>query len=205
MGILSSTVSLTRYRVEGELEPPIMESVARGLRSHVIQDIDGEPEVRSSGWTSTAAPLNPDFEGSSFVMGTWFVFSLRIDKKSLPAPVIKKYVAIESAKKMAESGRDYLSRTERQAIRERVIDELSLKIPAKPSSYDLVWQYEDRWLWFLSNQAAANEELETLFAKSFQLRLIRLFPYTIADLNSGLSDDQRERLASLTPGSLVEG
>lgn len=205
MGILSSTVSITRYRVDGELAPPVMENVARGLMAHVIQEIDGEPEVRSSGWTSTASPLNPDFDGSSFVMGTWFVFSLRIDKKSLPASVIKKYVAVESAKKMAESDRDYLSRTERQAIRERVIDELSLRIPANPSTYDIIWHYEDRWLWFFSNQAAANEELETLFSKSFQLRLIRLFPYTIADLNSGLSEDQRDRLSSLTPGSFLEG
>jgi hypothetical protein len=44
----------------------------------------------------------------------------------------------------------------------------------------------------------ANEELETLFKNSFDLALIRLFPYTMADLTAGLSDSERDILNQLS-------
>ena len=48
-----------------------------------------------------------------------------------------------------------------------------------------------------SNLKSANEALETLFIKSFGLHLIRLFPYTTADLIAGLSDHERDLLEKL--------
>jgi hypothetical protein len=53
-------------------------------------------------------------------------------------------------------------------------------------------------LWFLSTVKSANEELETLFFKSFQIPIIRLFPYTTADLAMGLSDTERDILPGLS-------
>jgi hypothetical protein len=41
--------------------------------------------------------------------------------------------------------------------------------------------------------------LETLFRRSFNLGLIRIFPYTAADLLSGLSDSERDVLIGLSP------
>ncbi len=204
MGLLSSSVSLTRYKVEGELPSPVIESVAGGLSSFRIREIDNEPVVKTAGWTSVGEPLVPDFEGSSFVFGTHFVFSLRVDAKSIPAPVIKKYTALESARKMKESGRDYLARDEKSAIKEAVMDQLAIRIPARPSAYDIIWRYEDARLWFFSHQKAANEEMETLFTKSFGLKLIRLFPYTLAEFDAGLPDDAKDRLGRLTPGGFLQ-
>lgn len=78
------------------------------------------------------------------------------------------------------------------------------RIPAIPNVYDLMWNYEDASLWFFSNLKSANEELETLFIKSFGLQLIRLFPYTTADLLAGLSDTQRDLLLKLEPDHFQE-
>jgi hypothetical protein len=79
-----------------------------------------------------------------------------------------------------------------------------VRIPATPNIYDLVWNYEDSVVWFFSNLKAANEELETLFAKSFNLSLIRLFPYTAAELSSDLSDSQRDKLQKISPTQFVK-
>ena len=89
-------------------------------------------------------------------------------------------------------------------LKERVIDRLSVKIPATPSVYDLVWNHEEQELLFFTTQKNANEELETLFNKSFKLTLVRLFPYTIGDLTTGLSDTERDVLKKLTPSSFTE-
>ena len=89
-------------------------------------------------------------------------------------------------------------------IKDHVINALSLRIPATPNIYDLVWNYEDSSVWFFSNLKAANEELETLFSKSFDLSLIRMFPYTSTFLSTDISDSQRDELQKISPTHLFK-
>ena len=84
MGVLSSSVSITQYRVEGGIETAFMETVTDALKNNAIREIDNEPDEKSVGWTCFQSPFKPDFEGSSFMFGTHLIFSLRIDKKSIP-------------------------------------------------------------------------------------------------------------------------
>jgi hypothetical protein len=111
---------------------------------------------------------------------------------------------IESAQRLSNSGRQYLSRNEKQTLKDLVIDRLSIKVPATPNVYDIIWNYEDSVLWFFSNLKAANEELETLFLNSFNLSLIRLIPYTAAHLNSGLTDTEKDLLLELSPTTFTK-
>lgn len=204
MGILTSSVSVTRYKVEGKIIAPILETVANGLKKNAIAEIDEDVSEKAVGWTSFHKPYHPDFYGSSFVYGNYMLFSLRIDKKSIPAKVLKKHFMIESARRLAKTGRDFLSRNEKKVLKDQIIDRLSLRIPATPNLYDVIWNYEKSSLWFFSNLKAANEELETLFRHSFDLILIRLFPYTTADLILGLSDSERDLLSHLSSTGFVE-
>ena len=204
MGLLSSSVSITRYKVEGALEKPIVETVTAALKKNSISEIDDHASEMSVGWTSFNNPYQPNFEGASFVFGTYLVFSLRIDKKTIPSKIIQKYYTIEMAKKLEATGRRYLSQNEKKMIKDHVVNILSLRVPATPNIYDVLWNYEGASLWFFSNLKAANEELESLFSKSLKLTLIRLFPYTTAQLESGLSDSELDVLTKLTPSKFTE-
>jgi len=204
MSILSSSVSITRYKVHGKLTAPIIDNISDGLKRNTISEIDNQISDKAVGWTSFDKPFKPDFDGSSFVYGNYFVFALRIDKKNIAAKVLKKHYTIEADKRMAENGRTFLSKNEKRLVKEHVISALSLRIPATPNIYDLVWNYETSELWFFSNLKAANEELEDLFSKSFNLSLIRLFPYTAAELSSNLSDSQLDELQKLSPTQFVK-
>ena len=204
MGLFSSSVSITRFKVQGKLEEPVLETLVAGLKKNAIREIDEDAADKVVGWTSFENPYQPDFEGASFSIGTHWVFSLRIDKKKIPLKVVQKMCAQETAKKLAETGREFLSRNEKKLLRENVINTLSLRIPATPNIYDLIWNYEDASVYFFSNLKEANEEVETLFAKSFKLTLIRLFPYTMADLNAGLGDADRDVVGKLTPSRFNE-
>jgi len=204
MGLLSSSVSITRYRVKDYLEEPVIETVAAALKQNSISEIDDHASEITAGWTSFNNPYQPNFEGSSFVFGTYLVFSLRIDKKSIPSKIIQKYYTIEMAKKLEATGRRYLSKSEKEMIKDHVINVLSLRIPATPNIYDVLWNYEGESLWFFSNLKAANQELESLFSKSLKLTLIRLFPYTTAQLTAELSDSELDVLAKLTPTKFTE-
>lgn len=202
--MFTNSSSITRYRVHGKVKSPVLENVARGLTNNTISEIDGHVSDMTVGWTSFEKPYQPDFSGSLFVYGAYFVFSLRIDKKNIAAKILKKHYTVEAAKRMAQSGRDYLSKTEKKMIKDHVINDLILRIPATPNIYNLVWDYEGSSLWFFSNLKAANEELETLFSKSFDLSLIRIFPYTAAYLSSDLSDSQLDELQKIAPSQFVK-
>jgi hypothetical protein len=72
-----------------------------------------------------------------------------------------------------------------------------MRIPATPNIYDIIWNYEAGTLWFFSNLKGANEELETLFGRSFKLNLIRLFPYSMAVLTSQLADPEKDAITTM--------
>ena len=199
MGILSSTVSITHYRVEGKIEGSVAETVARGLKKNIIPEIDEDAVERAAGWTSFETPFQPKFEGSSFVFGNLFIFSLRVDRKSIPAKLLKKHITIETSRRLAKTSRRFLAKDEKQALKDKVTADLAVRVPSTPNVYDLLWDYEKSSVCFFSNLRSANEELETLFKRSFNLSLIRLFPYTAADLQAGLTDQERDVLLGLSP------
>ena len=91
MALLSSTVSIMRYKVEGKIKDPVLETVANSLKENAILEIDGDNSEKTVGWTLFDNPFSPDFEHSSFVVGPYLVFSLRIDKKTIPPKIIKKH------------------------------------------------------------------------------------------------------------------
>jgi DNA recombination-dependent growth factor C len=199
MGIQSPTASISRYRVEGNLEKPMIETVRRGLKSNTIEDIDKDSVETSVGWTSFHQPYQPNFEGPSFIFGTFFVFSLRIDKKTLPPKLLHKHFMLAGAKRLADTGQRYLSRSEKQVLKEQVASRLMQRMPATPHVHELIWNPEGAALSFFTSLKAANEELETLFVRSFGVSLIRLFPYTTAEFSASLTDSERDILQSLKP------
>jgi len=204
MGILSSSVSITQYRVEGKIPEPILGSVATGLKKHAVEEIDNDSSDKAIGWACFNNPFSTDFNQSPFTIGTYFVFSMRIDKKTIPSKVVQKHYTLEMKKRLEKSGRDFLSKTEKKEIKDHVIHLLNLRIPATPNIYDLIWSYESNTLWFFSNLKGANEDLETLFTRSFKLKLIRLFPYSMAALTSPLSDVEKDAVSQFTPTRFTE-
>ncbi|MEJ5359998.1 MAG: recombination-associated protein RdgC [Desulfobacterales bacterium] len=202
MGFFSSTVSFVRYRVEGRIPGDLTEAVREGLKRDAIRDIESDPAESASGWTSFGSPFHPDFEGDSFLMGNHFVFSLRIDRKPLASSLLQKELILSSRRRLRETRRSFLSRDEKQALREKVTATLLARIPPVPHVYDLVWDPEQARVLFFSVQKNANEELERLFRRSFSLSLIRIIPYTAAELQCGLSNKEKDLLAALTPSRL---
>ncbi len=198
MGIVSPSMAITRYRVEGKIEGAATETVRRGLIKNAITEIDNEAEDKAVGWTSFQSPYFPNFDGSSFLFGNLFIFSLRIDRKSVSSKLLKKHLSIETADRLAKTKKRFLSKDEKAALTEKVMKDLLVRVPSTPSIYDIVWNYENASLLFFTNLRAANEQLEALFKRSFNVGLIRIFPFTAADSLAGLSDSERDALIGLS-------
>ena len=204
MGLLANSVSITQYRVDGKIKDPVLKTVRDALIKHTIDEIDNETSEQIIGWTTFENPFTPNFDTADILIDTTFVFSLRIDKKSIPVKVVNKHLNLEMARRLAETKRDFLARAEKKEIKELVINQLSARIPATPNVYDLTWDYEAGRLWFYTNLKSANEALETLFNQSFKLSLMRLFPYTAAEHNPDLKGPEKDHLNQLKPTLFTE-
>ena len=191
-------MAITRYRVEGRLEGAAAEAVRRGLKRNMIAEIDSEAQDVSIGWTSFESPYFPSFEGSSFLFGSLFVFSLRIDRKSVSPKLIRKHLSIAAAERLIKTKKQFLSKDDKTALKEKVMRDLLVRVPSTPSIYDIIWDYENASLLFFTNLRAANEQIETLFKRSFNLGLIRIFPFSAADGLAGLTDAERDILIGLS-------
>lgn len=199
MGLISSTHAVSRYHVDGDIDGSVLEEVRNGLVKNAITKMESEYDEISAGWAPVESPYNPDFQKYTFQFGTYFLFSLRIDKKSIPAKLVQKHMALEIEKKLEQTGRDFISKNEKSEIKDHVMDILMHKVPAVPNIYDVLWDYEGKNLYFFTTQKAANEFFETIFFKSFHLKPIRLFPYTIVEKKSDFKADKKDRVLTLTP------
>lgn len=203
MGIMSSSVSITRYRVQGHLEEPVLETFSKAIERHAISDIDNQSTEKTCGWTSFEKPFTVEFDTNALLFGSCWVFSMRVEKKNIPSKTLKKHVTIEESNRLATAGRQFVSKNEKKLIKEKVLHSLCMRIPATPHVYDLIWNYEDQSLWFFSNLKSANEDFEDLFTESFKLSLIRLFPYTAAAFTADLSDADQDRLNRISASTFT--
>jgi recombination associated protein RdgC len=203
MSLTSTSASITRFRVFGELESPL-ETVLAGLEKYSIdrQTEENDAEERF-GWTSAESPYSPEFE-SSFTIGSFFVFSFRIDKKTVPGKLVQQKITEVLKKRMEEREDQPLSKGEIREIKNQVKQMLVSKAPFVPNVYDLFWDYEAASVYLLSNSKAVCEKLEDIFSKSYGLRLVQLFPFTMADLTFELTEDQRKKLLVQQPTDFAE-
>ncbi len=199
MGFLSSSHSISRYNIEGHFDAQPMETIQTRLITNALPEIQNPYEEISAGWVPFESPYTPDFEKYPFIFGTYIVFSLRIDKKSIPAKLFQKHMVMEMEKKKLESGRNFLSKSEKSHIKEEVMDNLIKEMPFVPNIYDILWDYEKHSLFLFTTQKIVNEFFETLFFQSFNLKPIRIFPYTMIELQSQFSSKEKDQIYTLSP------
>lgn len=197
MPLFSSSIAITRYKVSGTLEAPVNDKILAALKQNSIDALVNDDTTKVIGWTSLEKPYQPYFDDFSFVYANYLAFALRVDKKTIPPKLVKQQFTMECEKKLSQTGREYLSANEKKEIREHVTLSLGMRIPAIPDIYELVWQHESQSLYFFSNLKSANEDLEHLFNHSFNLKLIRMFPYTYATLTSELNSSEMDAFDNL--------
>jgi len=129
-----------------------------------------------------------------------FLFSLRIDTKTVATKVIQRTMAIRIREKKAETGREFLSRNEISEMREIIIESLMMKAPYTPHIFELVWDVDRGMAFLYSAQKKAVEAVVHLFLKSFNLKLVQLIPYFNAARD--MDADLEGKLSTLTPMSV---
>jgi len=202
MGLLSSSSSISRFRIEGEIQSTFKQDYPLQIRRYSFRELDEASETeRSIGWVNIMDVLDNKFIGEEFFKDNFIALSLRIDVRRVPSNALKYYVKRAEADQKARLDKKFLSRTERQEIKERLYYQLLTRAIPRTSVYDMIWNLERQEVLFSAQNDALCGEFAELFGKTFDLTLVALFPYTIAQKH--LSERQLALVEEIQPCNFV--
>ena len=196
MGLMKGTITFSRYRIQESLPGNFQEFIRRQIKRFAFRELSMGSEEQSSGWTSLENPLDSQFEYGDYAVGDYLIFSFRLDRKKVPPSLMKiKYLEAEK-KALGTKAKKFLSRGEKEELKERIHLELLGKTYPVPSFFDVCWSLSGGWVIFGSLSPKATEEFEKLFKKSFNLTLSPLVPWDPQQVDRNLA----EKMVTLKDG-----
>jgi hypothetical protein len=185
MGILSNTVSICHFRVVGELPATdLFEWASESFRKHAFRPIDQGVEELSTGWVHTGNNQESAFAvPADFWHDHYLAFTLRQDRRRIPASLLKAYLQVAEHEFLAENpGFTRVPKQKKGEMRESVQARLLARTLPVPSCQDAVWDTESGILTFTSLSRGVVDAFDTHFKKTFPgLRLVALHPFARAE------------------------
>lgn len=141
------------------------------------QDV-GVQEI-SIGWAPPRDPFKEDITMEDIAFGDSLIISLRVDKRSVPASLLKKYCSIEEKRTMQQGTLQRITSKMRKEIRERTRLQLLAKALPVPATHDMCWNISTGSVLFFCRQDKICGMAEDLFKTTFGMRLYPVIPYTL--------------------------
>lgn len=183
MGILNSSVSLTRYRIVEAVPDELVNDVPQILKSNAFREIDQTSDERSFGWVCFDDLLDNKWHTASPHKGHYLAFALRLDTRRIPPAVMKKYLrlALDEARREHESrGKKFITRDQKAEIKDRVKQSLMGKTLPIPAVFDVVWDVSRHLVYLGAVSPKVRQLFEDYFTQSFDLSLEPQTPYFLA-------------------------
>jgi hypothetical protein len=174
------TVSLKRYRVEGEMPDPASDAFARKLKDKRFLPL-GANEERTYGWVSPENLLLTEFDPEVTVRGGRAVLSFRIDRRRPSARLLRAQMDLEVRARLRaarDEGKPFrFSREERQQVRKDLQAEMLRQTNPSVEAYGALYDPARRTVTLLTLGRAANEVFRVLFRDTFDADLRLLTPW----------------------------
>jgi len=196
--LLPRSVSCRRFGVSGKRPDPLAPEFLEALRKHRFTGLTASsPETEATGWVSFGNFLDTEVNVEEMMLGRYLRLGLRIDKRVVPASLVKAHVELEK-KALRAAGESKLSKRELDEIKEGVIDLLRPQTPPKIQFIRGIWSIRDKTLFLLTVSESAAELFSQHFQKTFENKLASLEPVTMLR-HLGLSSDLLGKLEVLDP------
>ena len=184
MGILSNTVTLCHFRVQGELVSghDLLDVAQQLLAAGAFRSIDETTDELSLGWVHLDDPKAHDFPVSACWREQYLIFSMRRDQRKIPAALLKEHMEKAQEAFLADNpGYTRVPKQKKEEIKEAVRLKLLTKTLPTPATYDVVWDTQNNLVTFTTLSPKTVEILEDQFKKTFEgLRLTAFHPYARA-------------------------
>ncbi len=135
----------------------------------------GKEEVE--GWVQVHNLLDTSFEDfNQWLYGSYVLFALRVDKKTLPAKLFKATLDVRCRNWCAERGTERCPASVKARLREELEDEWLKKALPKASVTELCWHLDEGWLLSTGMSVKATDALTRRFHRTFGMRLLPWSP-----------------------------
>jgi hypothetical protein len=186
MGILSNTVNICNFKIEGDLPPStdLYQWVSERLARDGFKPIDQGAAELSVGWVQVDDHRDSSFTTpSAFWRDHYLVFTLRRDQRKIPSALLKAYQQVAEHEYLsANPGLNRVPKQKREELRDAVRASLLAKTLPVPSTWDAVWDTRSGILSFSTLSTPIVELFETQFKKTFDgLKPIAIHPYARAE------------------------
>lgn len=198
-------MTLTRFFVKGELPRDVRKTYLAAVRLRAFQplDPDGEPN-EASGWCVMDRPFDLDFDLDKLFEDRFLTLGFRIDRFRTPAAMIRAQLAEEEQRLLARTGKNRVSRSERQELKDKIVRRLRKKMAPSTRAVDVVWDLDAGVVLFFSHSQRVGRDFTALFEKTFRLELVEDSPYIAAE-RVGLPKPLARALSRVEPLELSRG
>ncbi|MCP4717085.1 MAG: recombination-associated protein RdgC [Deltaproteobacteria bacterium] len=183
MGLYSGAASYLRYQLAERAPDNIKELVLERIKANAFKEIDpGTLTDKTMGWVSAENMASIFFDDLHFQKEPYLVFSLRIDTRKVPAITMKAARLREEIKYKEDTGQERLSKKDKSMLKDEVWQSLLRKCLPTPVVYEVCWNLTSNIICFFSTSKTAQDEFVTFFYRSFDIKLIPLVPYDLAEM-----------------------
>lgn len=196
MGILSGGMTVRRFQVEGELAAGWRERLRDQLGAMAFREPAGGARGEEiEGWVQADDLLATSFDNpNAWLIHPWVVFALRVDKKALPANLLKATVAKECREWCESRGAERIPASEKKRIKEAIEDRwFSQQLP-RVTLVEVAWNVVEGHALIGTTSSKMIDRVRTRFHRTFGLELHPWSP--LDDLSDSLL---AEDLLATTP------
>lgn len=203
MGLMAGGASFSRFRVEGQLPPNYREELAGRIRGRGFRELEEHSDQeRSVGWVNIMDPMDVEFRGEEFLKGGYVALALRVDVRRVPSKVLRQHTMAAERELIKKEGLTFLPRERRREIREQVRWRLLKRVLPISSIYEVAWNLKEGFLLLGSVQPAVCDLFQEHFHKTFDMKVIPLYPKELALSHCRKLGWDAQRLLGLHPWAL---
>jgi len=173
MGILKGALSVRRYKVEGNPPEQFRDYIKEGLLAQAFHEPASKTHKEEvSGWVQVQNLLETNFEDyNSWLFEPYVLFSLRIDKKTVPATLLKAHVDLACKLWAENKGQPKCPAGVKREIKDqKELEMLKLTLP-RVRTMEVCWNFDKGVVLFHSHSESANDHFRKLFHRTFGLEL----------------------------------
>jgi hypothetical protein len=207
VALASGLASFQRFFVTGELPDEVTAAFVQALTARSFGRSGPLRDDTQVGWIGPRHLFETDLDAEQIACGAFAHLGLRVDRLSVPANVLRSYVALEEQAAREASGRDVLSRTQqrqaREAARERATQEQQSGAFRRPKSYPVLIDLARRMVYLGGTSPTLADKLMVLFNDTFGTPLEPADPGRLAERHILTLRRSARPLEQLAPATFV--
>lgn len=178
MAILSGSMTVRRYRVAGQVPDDFRAAYTEALTDHAWREPrEWSTGIEAVGWCQVHNLLDTEFTDlNQWLYNEYLVVAMRVDKKSLPAKLLKAHLDKRVGAWCEENQRPKAPAKVKADIKEQLEFEMLGRTLPRVATHEMCWNLVEGTVLFHNTSDRVNDAFRKLFRHTFGLVLLPWSP-----------------------------